>query len=213
MASRRQRTYLKLFAGLKGVSQRIINELRNAVHWWQLGRTITRSLRIAWFAITASVRRTQFEWSESILQDGSVFLPSGSLALVRGPGATLAEASVNFGQAGFSYVARQQRRGMRRRVYPPLCKEFMIHGVFSRQFRPAFGPKEVAELCTSGYDFTELEIDCVWHDDGFFLHHLGQAQQVPDRDFIETFEFPGAMAHQPGDNCPGVFLVLNVEVE
>lgn len=89
----------------------------------------------------------------------------------------------------------------------------MIGSVLSNFLRAAFGPKKSAELCTSGYDLTELEVNGVWHDDCLLLYHLRQAQQFPDGDGTQTFKLARAVAHQPRDDSSRVLFVLNVEGE
>ena len=98
-------------------------------------------------------------------------------------------------------------------ICSPFSEEFVIDGVLSCHVGTTLSLKEVAELGTSGDGFTELEVNGIRHDDCFLLHHLGQAEEVPDGDCRNVSEFAGAMAHEPSYDCPGVFFVLHVDVE
>ena len=107
----------------------------------------------------------------------------------------------------------QQSKRKKWRSYLPLGKELVVDGVLIVSTWAIFGAEEFAQLGAGGYGLAKLEVDGVWHDDGFLLHHFGQAQQIPNGDLMKVFEFAGAMAHQPGYDGSGVLLVLNVEVE
>ena len=95
----------------------------------------------------------------------------------------------------------------------PLREEFVVDRILRHHVGAILGPEEIAELRPSGYGFTKLKVNGVWHDDCFLLYHLGQAQQVPGGDCTNVFELAGAMAHEPGNDCASVFFILNVEVE
>lgn len=89
----------------------------------------------------------------------------------------------------------------------------MIDSVLSCHVGATLGLEEIAELRTGGDGFTELEVNRSRHDDRFLLHHLGQAEEVSDGDCMNVFELAGAMAHEPSNDCPGVFFVLDIDVE
>ena len=89
----------------------------------------------------------------------------------------------------------------------------MINIVLGCHVGATFPSKEIAELCASGYDLAELEINRVWHEDCLLLYDFRQAQQVPNGDCMETSKPARAMAHQPSNDSPCVLFVLNVEVE
>ena len=95
----------------------------------------------------------------------------------------------------------------------PFCEEFVVDRVLGYHVGAILGSKEIAELCPSGYGFTELKVNGVWHDDCFLLYHFRQAQQVPGGDCTNIFELAGAMAHEPSNDCARVFFILNVKVE
>lgn len=98
-------------------------------------------------------------------------------------------------------------------VCSPFSEELVVDSVLSCHVGPALGLEEIAELRTSGDGFTELEVDCIWHDDGFLLHDLGQAEEVSDGHSMNICEFAGAMAHEPSNDCPGVFFVPDIVVK
>ena len=89
----------------------------------------------------------------------------------------------------------------------------MVDGVLGDDLVVTFGPEKVAELFTSGDGFTELKVNGIWHDDCFLLNHFGQAEQVPGGNRTKMFAFARAMTQEPSNDGPGVFLVLDVEVE
>lgn len=89
----------------------------------------------------------------------------------------------------------------------------MIDSILGCHLEATFGPEKVAELRTSGYGLTELEVNGIWHDDCFLLYHFGQAQQVPNGDCMDVVELAGAMTHEPSNDCTGVLFVLNIEVK
>ena len=89
----------------------------------------------------------------------------------------------------------------------------MVYSVLGDDLVVTFGPEEIAELFPSGDSFTELKVNGIWHDDCFLLNHFGQAQQIPGGNGTTIFAFARAMTQEPSDDGPGVFLVLDVEVE
>lgn len=95
----------------------------------------------------------------------------------------------------------------------PFSEELVIDSVLSCHVGATLGLEEIAELCTSGDSFTKLEVNRIRHHDRFLLHHLGQAEEVSNGDCMNVFELAGAMAHEPIYDCPGVFFVLDIDVE
>lgn len=98
-------------------------------------------------------------------------------------------------------------------ICSPFGEELVVDGVLSCQVRATLGLEEIAELCTSGDGFTELEVNRIWHDDRLLLHHIGQAEEVSDGYCVDAFEFAGAMAHEPSNDRPGVFFVPDIDVK